>query len=103
MSCIEPTNIYQLDEDIVIVGEWLTPAGEYVDPDTVFCKVKSPDDEIATYEYGVDAAVIKVQDGWYKLAVNGNQEGTWFYRWYSTGDGKAAGEREFVVARSQFS
>lgn len=103
MSCSEPTKTYDIGDDVTIVGEWTTSAGELVDPAAVFCKVKAPDDTVTSYQYGVGVSIVKVEDGKYQLVVNATQEGRWFYRWYSTGSGKAAGEREFVVARSQFS
>jgi len=104
MSCTcEATNTYDLGQDVTIYGEWKTTAGELVDPaGTVRCKVKKPDETITTYTYGVDAAVEKVQDGQYRMKVNGSQAGTWFYRWYSDGVGAGADENEFVIARSQF-
>lgn len=103
MSCSEPTKTYDIGDDVTIVGEWTTSAGELVDPAAVFCSVKKPDEVVTDYEYGVGADIVKVEDGKYKLVVDATQPGRWFYRWFSTGDGKAAGEREFVVARSQFS
>lgn len=99
-----PVQTYDLGDDVTIRGQWQTRAGEFTDPDTVFVQVESPDPDVAivTKEYGLDAEVVKEDVGKYKMIVDGNYPGTWYYRFYSTGEGKAAKERAFVIARSRF-
>lgn len=77
-------------------------AGTVIDPAAVFFKVKNPSGTVTTYTYGVDAALVKVSTGIYRVDVDANMSGTWWYRFYSTGSGKAADERSFTVAASEF-
>lgn len=95
-------NTYQKGDDVDLFGDFRSSAGTYMDPDAVFCKVQDPDNVETTYTYGSSANLVKLATGKFRCRVDTTKVGTWFYRWYSTGNGKAAGENEFVVARSQF-
>jgi len=95
-------NTYQKGDDIDCFADFRSAAGTYMDPAAVYCKVQDPDGTETTYTYGESANLVRLDTGKYRCRVDANMSGTWFYKWYSTGTGKAAGESEFVVERSQF-
>ncbi len=68
-----------------------------IDPDVVNVSVRAPDETVTTFVYGTNAEVIRDDPGEYHSDVNANQSGTWYYRWFSTGDGQAAEENRFEV------
>jgi len=73
------------------------------DPASVFLTVRDPYRNITVeYEYGVDAALIKSATGIYYADISATIVGKWFYRFYSTGTGQAAGENDFDVSESEF-
>lgn len=71
--------------------------GEWFDPDAVFLSIEDPDGEVTTYEYGVDFQIVKDDTGRYHADVACSAAGTWYYRWWSTGDGQGSGQRRFDV------
>jgi hypothetical protein len=77
-------------------------AGAEVDPTAVYFQTKNRSGSKSTYEYGVDANVVKVETGVYYADIDATQSGTWWYRVYSTGTGQAADESSFEVAYSEF-
>lgn len=77
-------------------------AGTAIDPTTVSVSVKKPDGTVETKVYGTDVEVVKSSIGNYYIDVDVTAHGVWYYRFFSTGSGKAAAERQFVVRRSQF-
>lgn len=78
--------------------------GAAIDPDAVFFKVKTPiTHTITTYQYGVPPLEIENPSvGTYTISVDLTEHGIWYYRWYSTGTGMAAGENRFDVRDSEF-
>jgi len=72
------------------------------DPTAVYFKFKDPGGNITTYTYGSDAELVKDSTGNYHVDVNADEVGTWYYRFYSTGTGQAAGESEFDIQPSRF-
>lgn len=76
--------------------------GTDVDPTAVYCKVRDPSGNVATYTYGVDAGLVRDNAGDYHLDVDADERGEWLYRWYSTGTGQAAAEGAFTVEASLF-
>lgn len=76
--------------------------GQAVDPATVRCLYKKPDNTTVTYVYGTDNALVKDATGNYHVDLNGNLAGTWWYRWESTGANQGAYEGTFEVRASQF-
>jgi hypothetical protein len=87
---------------VLCSGEFRDAGGELVDPATVTFKVKKPGGSITTYTYGLDVELVKDAVGKYRVEVDVDISGTWFYRFEGTGAAKSAGESEFIVKRSQF-
>ena len=93
---------FQVGDDVKCTAEFQTADDAAVDPDTVRFKVKNPSGTVTTLAYGTDAAVIRDSTGNYHVIVDANQAGTWHYRFWSTGNGKAADESTFEVEESDF-
>ena len=77
-------------------------AGTAIDPTAVLFKVKDPSGNITTYTYLTDAELVKDSTGNYHVDVDADEVGTWYYRYYSTGTGQAAGEGTFDVLETEF-
>lgn len=105
MSCETTVNTYDVGDEVRITtadDPFTNIEGVKIDPDAVFVKVKDPNGDVTTYEYGVDAEVIRISAGVYHMSVNASLAGDWWYRFYSTGAGQAAAERKFTVRKSEF-
>ncbi len=76
-------------------GTFTDSAGTATDPAAIFGQVKDPSGNITSYEYGVDAELVKSATGIYYFDVDVDEPGDWWYRFYSTGSGQAAGETQF--------
>lgn len=77
--------------------------GVAVDPDTVTIKTLSPCGRQASYAYGTDAEVTKLATGSYNAELVPDEGGRWFFRWISTGTGKATvREGDFLIQLSPF-
>lgn len=92
-------NTYDFGDLARCSGSFTDTAGAAMDPAAVFFKVKDPEGDITTYQYGFDVALVKDSVGNYHVDVNANKPGTWTYRFYSTGNGQAADKRTFIVER----
>lgn len=95
-------NIYDVGDVVRCSVAYANSADVAVDPTAVFCKVRKPDGTITQYTYGADAALVKQSPGSYYLDVEATAAGVWYYRFYSTGVGQAAGETSFRVRTSNF-
>lgn len=95
-------NLYDVGDVVRCTGAFTNNAGVAVDPTAVFCKVRSPDGTITTYTFGADAALVRAAVGSFYLDVEATAAGIWYYRFYSTGTGQAAGETMFKVKVSGF-
>lgn len=95
-------NTHDLGDLVRCTGAFTDSSDAYVDPDVVKFSYIAPGASAVTLEYGVDAALVKTATGRYRVDVNANLAGTWFYRFFSTGTKQAANESEFVVANSRF-
>lgn len=75
-----------------------------VDPDNVFFKLIPPTgaSDMLSYQYGVDGELVKSTTGIYYVLVDGDVEGKYLYRFYSTGSAKAAVEGEFYIKETVF-
>ena len=93
---------YDLGDSVRLVGQFRNSVGEAVDPDAIYCKVKAPDGSVTTLTYNADAALVKDSAGNYHADVDADAAGRWYYRFYSTGGGKAAKEWTFTVRESSF-
>jgi len=94
---------YDVGDQVICQALFTSAAtGAAVDPTDVYFQVKDPSGNITTYHYGVDPEVAKLAVGQYTATVNIDEAGIWYYRWYSTGIGMAAGENVFNVKSSEF-
>lgn len=73
--------------------------GAAVDPDVVKLTVKNPDGDITTKTYPV--GITKSATGEYYSDVDADVAGTWYFRFWSTGNGQAANEGTFEVEEAQ--
>lgn len=78
---------------------------ELVDPDTLTFKILSPVTGTETeYEFGTDAELVQDLEGKFHVDFDVAEAGTWFYQYTAVKDDiTQVIDREFVVARSQFS
>lgn len=77
--------------------------GDAVDPDTVTFKTCNPNGTIGSYAYGTDAEITKISTGNYNAEIVPDKGGRWFFRWESTGTGKATvREGDFLIQVSPF-
>lgn len=96
-------NSYDKGDLLRLSGTFLdASSGEVTDPQNVFLQYKNPVGVIVTLTYGVDAALIRNSTGFYYADISLTSSGSWWYRFYSTGEGQAAGEDKFFVRDSQF-
>jgi hypothetical protein len=95
-------NQYDVGDLVRVTGTFTDAAGTAIDPTTVVFKVKKPDRSITTYTYGTDMQLVKESTGNYRVDISADVKGKYKYRWYSTGNGQAAGESEFEVIKSSF-
>ncbi len=95
-------NVYDNGDLVRCTGTFTTAAGVVQNPAAVLCKYMTPAGTTTTLTYGVDAALVRASTGIYYVDVNANASGIWKYRFYSTGNGQAAGESSFRVRVSEF-
>ena len=95
-------NVYDIGNLIRCPAVFRDSTGTAVDPTNVYFEWKNPANTTTVYHYGVDVEVVKSATGNYYVDVDGNAEGRWYYRWYSTGTGQAAQESSFTVGESAF-
>lgn len=53
----------------------------YLDPTTVTCSVRDSDGQVATYTYGVDPELTRVDQGRYRCDIDLAVKGTWRWTW----------------------
>lgn len=95
-----PANTHDIGDLVTVVGEWSVPDTDPkvpLDPATVKLSVKDPSGNLVTYEYLIDPEITRVSQGVYRARINADEAGTWYYRWFSEGDGQAAEEQSFTV------
>jgi hypothetical protein len=95
-------NRYDVGDKVRCTGTFETAAGTDVDPAAVLFAVRTPSGATTTYTYGTDAEVVKSATGIYYVDVNITEAGVWYYRFYSTGTGQAAGEESFEAKYTFF-
>ena len=93
---------FDLGDVVRVIGTWTDADDVAVDPAAVFFQIKDPGRNVTSYEYGVDAEVVKSDSGIYYVDVDGDKARKWFVRLYSTGSGKAAEESDFDIVKSEF-
>lgn len=95
-------NVWDKGDEVRCEVEFTDVDDAPTDPDSVFCKVKNPLGVITSFQYVTDPELVKVTTGNYYLDVDVDEVGMWYYRFYSTGNGKAAGEKRFKARETQF-
>lgn len=69
-----------------------------IDPDIVFFIYKRPGLDPVTYQYGVNAQLVRDSKGHYSVNLDTTgHHGTWYFKFYSTGNGQAAQQDHFDV------
>lgn len=96
--------VYDIGDDALLTAVFRDAVtGDLLDPSAVYLKVREPSTStVTTYQYGVDVALTRSGTGTYTLTQSCAVSGTYQYRWYSTGTGKAAQEGQFDVRPSAF-
>lgn len=87
-------NTYDIG-DVVRISGAFTQSATPIDPSTVTLKVQKPDATPDTYTY--PATMTKDSTGNYHVDIAITQQGTYRYRWTSTGGGAASEENWFQV------
>lgn len=96
------SNTYDLGDKIRTKGTFTDENGAVHDPDKVYYKIMKPDGTVTAYEYGVDVELVRVSTGVYSVDIDIDAVYDWWYRFYSTGVGQAAGENTFRVRQTAF-
>jgi hypothetical protein len=81
--------------DMVRISGAFSQGGTPIDPGAVTLKVELPDGTPTTYTY--PATMTKDSTGNYHVDISITQQGTYQYRWTSTGGGAASEENWFQV------
>lgn len=95
------SNTYDLGDLVQVVGVFRDSSGAVIDPTTVSLAFKTPADVKTTRVYLTDDELVKDSTGAYHVNLSATENGTWYYRWFSTGTGQAAQETSFKVLASQ--
>lgn len=95
-------NAYDVGDLVRCTAVFADSGGVAHDPDTVYFQYKTPAGVVTTYQYGNDVAVERSTTGTYHVDLDITASGLWYYRFYATGEGRAAGEAWFQVRLSQF-
>jgi hypothetical protein len=89
---------HDLGDLVEVTGTFTDPADDTaLDPDVVNLSFIDPSGSVTTWVYGTDEEVEKSATGVYVAYIDADEAGTWYYRWWSTGDGQAAAEKSFVI------
>lgn len=85
-------NTYDKGDLVRVTATWTDPLNSdaAIDPSTVAIDVTTPSGTTTPYVYGTDAEVKRDSIGIYYMDLSLTEEGTWKYRWYSTGAAQAA-------------
>ena len=69
-----------------------------VDPNTVYCSIRTPSNKTVTYENDVDTEVVKSSTGIYYIDVPLSTDGHWYIRWWGLdADGAASASEEVQI------
>ncbi len=78
-------NTYDKGDLVRCAGVFTDSAGAAVDPDVVKFSFKTPDGTVTTYTYLTDAELARDSAGHYHVDVDAAADGTWWFRFLSTG------------------
>jgi len=94
---------YDIGDQVVCTAVFTNATtGAAIDPTAVFFRIKTPSGTITTGQYGGDPEIDNPSVGTYTRPNTVTERGIWYYRWYSTGTGMAAGEGRFDAKNSEF-
>lgn len=90
---------FALGQDVRVTAVFTDPDNDdaAVDPDVVKLSFKDPAETVTTWTYDSDTELVRDSAGNYHALIDADAAGIWYYRWWSTGDGKAAKEGTFRV------
>jgi len=97
-----PVNFYDKGDVVVVSAAFTDRNGTLIDPATVTFKIKDPSGTTTAYIFGTNGELVKDSVGNYHVDVPVSLEGTWQYRYESTGTGQAAEEGQFKIKRGFF-
>ncbi len=90
-------NFYDVGDSTRLAGLFYNLSSVLTDPTTVTFKLKTPDDAVTTYVYGVGAEVVKDSTGSYHVDFVCVQQGLHVYSWVGTGAVTTAEDGFFTV------
>lgn len=96
------SNTYHNGDEVRFKGTFTDADGAVQDPSTVYFQILNPSETTTSYQYTVDVEVKRESEGIYYIDLPLTTEGWWYYRWYSTGSGRAADEGGVYVEPSRF-
>lgn len=75
----------------------------YIDPTVVKLSIKDPSGNVTTSIYlgAGTPTIVRDAAGRYSAAIDADEAGVFYYRWWSTGTGQAAEEKSFQVTAPQ--
>jgi hypothetical protein len=95
-------NLYDYGAEVRCTGTF-KQGGTNADPAVIkFDYIDPATGSVVTYVYVTDAELVRSATGVYYVDLAAATAGDWWYRFYSTGTGKAAREKMFQVRTSQF-
>lgn len=93
-----PYETFDLGDLVRVSGAFTQVSnGAAIDPTVVKLSIRAPNVATVTYTYLSGVVIVKDSVGNYHADIDANDDGTWHYRWWSTGTGQAAQERQFEV------
>ena len=88
-------DIYDVGDEVQLIGKFYDVNDALIDPTTIHVTYRTPGGTTVTKTYPTD--ITRDSLGIYSFIVNVNEGGTWRYRWHSSGNAQAAGEKTFVA------
>lgn len=92
-----PNTEYDRGDRVRMEGAFVDSNSDPADPGEVYLEIRLPDKTTETYQYGVDAALVKDSTGSYHLDYTVSATGSYRYRWYSLVSGITADTGVFYV------
>lgn len=93
------SNIYDKLDVVRCAGVFTNAAGTAIDPTSVFFSAITPSGTLS-YTYGVNAQLVKDSTGNYHVDIDADTVGTYLWKFYSSGTGKAGSFGQFEVQPS---
>lgn len=92
---------YGIGNQIRITGTFTNPLNDdaVIDPDTVYCAVRSPASGTVSYQHGVGSEITKSSTGVYYIDVPLSRVGSWYIRWSALDSNLKAASADEVQIR----